>query len=207
VFVGDDPGEVALPTGTGVGGGALAGANTASSKQAVAVPSGCKVRRMRAERASDGACTAPVARGDHAAPDARLLSGDSIWLPEPSLLAYQLTRIDTEPLPSTRPIAAAAYHAPPSTGGVRVPVGVRVGLAVRVAVCATVGVPDTDPCPPVDVDVDVAVAAGSAGVAVSSAAGVAVGVGVRVGGGGTISRVASSIVMAPEPTDLNVRDT
>jgi hypothetical protein len=45
-----------------------------------------------------------------------LLSAGSIWVPEPSLFAYQLMRIEAVPVPVTRAVAVAAYQPPPSTG-------------------------------------------------------------------------------------------
>ena len=57
----------------------------------------------------------PVPSEVHDELELTLLSAWSIWLPEPSLLVYQLTRIETAPAPDTRPVADAAYQAPGST--------------------------------------------------------------------------------------------
>jgi hypothetical protein len=110
------PVEVADGIGVAVAVGAATPAKLASSKHASDSPAGHSMSRTRAEVAAAGARMGPVAREVHAADVASALSCCSMLAPLPSAAVYQLTLIDAAPGPTTRALAEAAYHVPPTMG-------------------------------------------------------------------------------------------
>ena len=88
----------------------------ASSKQAVELPAGQSMSRMRADPAPSGAWTGPVASAVQVAEVVSAAACCAMAEPPPSSDEYQLTRIDATAGPATRAATVAVYQAPPSTG-------------------------------------------------------------------------------------------